>query len=371
MIGLARGDRGTIRLAAFDRIRQRGQVQSAFCLAATMALHALGFQDRLHVPEEIDSATMGGIVLLGDFRDLVRDEVVDLVVRGESFGQGRNRHSLGLCEPHLCGFTTPLPIVILLHTHGCTGLRIELCVVVATFALIRGPARIVVIHRFLAGREQGPGLSALLRPSNQGLAQFWTALTFAGQAADHGLHDKQLGFACAFDLTGRLAIAWRKKAKIRPQVQVAFLLGYVVMPIRVWHWKGSGQHGFVIDVESAGTPATQQQAMLPPGQRHQGSRTHEQRNRTLAPHPRIDILLWQIDEAKHLLAVILRDARLIHGPCIGFRNAFLAKLNQHRAGLQLLAIHRRGRRDKGKPGPHGLAIHRTTINRHVIQPAIE
>ena len=172
VIGLAGLHGRAVGFAALDRIGQRVQVQTALGLHAAMALHALGFQQWLHVLEEVHRAFLRRRILLRHGRDLLLDEVVNGTLRrgldGRCFGQ-----------PGLCRFTALRPVrgallTLLGACLGVHGLQPH-----PALGHVSSPSRIGVRHLPASRGKQRPRFGALFRPGHHRLAQLRPALGLA------------------------------------------------------------------------------------------------------------------------------------------------------------------------------------------------
>ena len=124
--GVARHDGRAVALAALERAGEGVEVQAALGLATLVAFEAAGLEDGLDLGVEFDAAFLHRLhlALVGD--DLLGEEMVDGVVRGEARSQRGHGSLRRARKPLLRGLTTLLPIFALAGAGGGAGGGVDL-----------------------------------------------------------------------------------------------------------------------------------------------------------------------------------------------------------------------------------------------------
>jgi len=330
--GVARDDGRAVALPALERAGEGVEVQAALGLAALVAFEAAGLEDRLDLGVELDAALLHGLhlALVGD--DLLGEEMVDGIVRGEARSQRGHGSLRRAREPLLRGFTTFLPILALAGAGGGAGGGVDLG---EAFFLLRGvgvPAGVVIGRGLARRRKQLPIRATGEGDRGDGLAEFGAAAgsLVVDHVADDGLEDDAMLAALGLEFGPGVTIARRREAEVSAEVEVVVLrLDRLV--VGAGRREGRLDDELAVDEEGGGAAAAEEEAVFAGGEFHDAEGAEEVGVAAFGAHAGVDVFLRHAGEAEGGGDVAVGDGEGLVRPDVGGRVPVLAEFDAYLA----------------------------------------
>ena len=297
-----------------------------------MTFEAAGLEDGLDLRVELDAALLHGFDLGLVADDLLGEEMVDRVVRGEARSQRGHRGLRRAGEPLLRGFAALLPILALAGAGGGAGGGVDPREAFFLLRGVGGPAGVVVGRGFSGGRKQLPIRAAGEGDRGDGLAELRTTAGALGvdDEADHGFEDDAMFAAFGLEFGPRVTVAGRGEAEVAAEVEVVVLrLDRLV--VRAGRRERRLRDELAVDEERRGSATAEEESVLAGGEFHDAEGPEEVRVAAFGAHAGVDVFLGHAGEAEGRGDVAVGHGEGLVGPDVGRRVPGLAEFDAHLA----------------------------------------